>query len=80
MKKISLQEEINLYILTVIFKIVPFCVQCVQLLAVSGQYFMYSYRQYLDSTLCTVTGSIWTVPYVQLPAVSGQYLMYSYRQ
>ena len=41
---------------------------------------MYSYRQYMDSTLCTVTGCIWTVPYVQLPVVYGQYLMYSHRK
>jgi len=41
---------------------------------------MYSYRHYLDSTVCTVTGSIWRVPYVKLPAVYGEYFMYSYRQ
>jgi len=41
---------------------------------------MYSYRQYLDSILFTVTGSIWTVPYVQLLAVYGKYLMYSHLQ
>jgi len=40
---------------------------------------MYSYLQYLDNNLCTVTGSICKVLHVQLPAVSGQYLMYSYR-
>ena len=36
---------------------------------------MYSYWQHLDSTLCTVTGGIWTVPYVQLPAVYGHYVV-----
>jgi len=46
----------------------------VQLPALSGQYLMYSYLQYIDSNLCKVTCSIWTVTYVQLPAVSGPYL------
>jgi len=41
---------------------------------------MYKYLQQLDSTLCTVTCSNWTVPYVQLPAATGQYLVYSYLQ
>jgi len=40
---------------------------------------MYRYWQYMNSTLCTVTGSIWTVPNVKLLAVYGQYLMYIYR-
>ena len=43
------------------------------------KYLINSYRQYLDNTLCTVTGSICTVLYVQLPVVYGKYLMYSYR-
>jgi len=41
---------------------------------------MYSYLQYIQSTLCTVTCCIWTVHYIQLPAVCGLYIMYSYRQ
>jgi len=41
---------------------------------------MYSYLQYLDSTIFTVTGSICTVLYIKLLVVYGQYLMYSYRQ
>jgi hypothetical protein len=52
---------------------------------------MYNYLQHLDSYLCTVTGSmdsnlctvicsIWTVTYVQLSAASGQELMYNYLQ
>jgi len=41
---------------------------------------MYIYRQCLDSTLCIITGSNWTVPSEQIMAVSEQYFMYNYRQ
>jgi len=34
----------------------------------------------MDSILCTVTSSMWTVFYIQLPTVPAQYLMHSYLQ